>query len=94
MILYIHSNSFSRRLKIDTKCYHLLAVTLKIQHSKLENFCIFVISNNKSFTSQNLKVVGPLGEKFDFSVPLDLKFKAILLTEHQKSSSTLSEFCE
>ena len=34
--------------------------------TKLENFCIFVISNNKSFISQNLKVVGPLGGKFDF----------------------------
>ena len=40
-----------------------------IQHSKLENFCIFVISNNKSFVSQNLKVVGPLGGKFDFFSP-------------------------
>ena len=28
MILYIHSNSFSRKFKIDTKCYHLLAITL------------------------------------------------------------------
>ena len=25
---YIHSNSFSRKLKIDAKCYHLLAITL------------------------------------------------------------------
>ena len=66
MILYIHSNSFSGKFKIDTKCYHLLAITLYIQHSKLKNFCIFVISNNKSFISQNLKVTGPLGGKFDF----------------------------
>ena len=27
---------------------------------------VFVISNNKSFISQNLKVVSPLGGKFDF----------------------------
>ena len=27
---------------------------------------MFVISNNKSYISQNLKVVGPLGGKFDF----------------------------
>ena len=27
---------------------------------------MFVISNNKSVISQNLKVVGPLGGKFDF----------------------------
>ena len=59
-----------------------------IQHSKLENFCIFVISNNKSLISQNLKVVSPLGRKFNFSVHRDLKFKAILITEPQKSSST------
>ena len=39
------------------------------QHSKLENFCIFVVSNNKGFISQNLKVVGPLGGKFDFLSP-------------------------
>ena len=64
MILSIHSNSFSRKLKIDTKCYHLLAITL--YPTQLENVCIFVISNNKSLISQNLKVVGPLGGKFDF----------------------------
>ena len=38
--------------------------------------------------SQNLKVVGPLGGKSDI---LSLKFKAILIREPQKSSSTLSE---
>ena len=59
--------------------------------TKLENFCVFVISNNKSFISQNFKVVGPLGGKFDFSVPRDLKFRAILTTESQKSSFTLLE---
>ena len=59
-----------------------------IQRSKLKNFCIFVISNNKSFISQNLKVVGLLGGKFDFLVPRDLTFKGILITEPQKSSST------
>ena len=59
--------------------------------SKLENFCIFVISNNKSFISQNLKVVDPLRGKFDFSVPRNLKFKAVAITEPKKSSSTLSE---
>ena len=32
-------------------------------------FCIFIITNNKSFTSQNLKVVRPLGGKFDFFSP-------------------------
>ena len=59
--------------------------------ANLKIFCIFVISNNKSFISQNLKVVGPLGGKFDFSVPRDLKVKAISITERQKSSSTLSD---
>ena len=62
-----------------------------ISNRKLENFCIFVISNNKSFISQNLKVAGPLGGKFDFFSPSDLKFKAILIRKPQKSSSTLSE---
>ena len=64
-ILYIHSNSFSRKLKIDTKCYHLSAVTLYPTWQSWK-FFIFVISNNKSFISQNLKVVGPLGGKLDF----------------------------
>ena len=50
---------------------------------------MFVISN-KSFIFQSLRAVGPLGGKF--SVPRDLKFKTILITEPQKSSSTLSEF--
>ena len=44
-----------------------------------------MIGNNNSFITQNLKVVGPLAGKFDFfSVPQDLKFKAILITETQK----------
>ena len=34
-----------------------------------ENFCTFVIGNNHSFITQNLKVVGPLGGKFDFFSP-------------------------
>ena len=73
---YSSNSLFSSKLKIDTKCHHLLAITLcTIQ--QLEFFCIFVISNNKSFISQNLKAEGPLGRKFNFSVLRDLKFKAI-----------------
>ena len=68
MIFYIHSNSFSRKLKIDTKCFYLLAITLhpRWQTSK---FFTLAISNNKSFISKNLKVVGPLGGNFDFFSP-------------------------
>ena len=88
--LYIHSNSFNGRLKIDTKCCHLLAITL-YPTKQTGNFYMFSIGNNKSFISQNLKVEGPLGGKFDFFVSRDLKFKAILITKSQKSSSTLSE---
>ena len=91
MILYIHLNSFSRKLKTDTKYYHLSTITLYPRKQILENFWIFVISNNKSFISLNLKVIGPLGRAFDSSVPRDLKFKAILITEPQNSGSTLSE---
>ena len=72
MILYIHSNSFSRKLKIDTKCYHLLAISFI---SNTANF-IFVISNNKSLISQNLKIVGPLGGKFDFFSPLTFEIQS------------------
>ena len=56
------------RLKIDTQCCRLLAIILYI-YSKHEKFCIFVISNNKSFLSPNLKAVGPLGGKFDLFIP-------------------------
>ena len=45
----------------------------------LEIVSILVISNNKSVISQNLKV--PFGGKFNFSVPQDLKLKAILITK-------------
>ena len=37
--------------------------------ANLKNFCIFIISNNKSFISRNLKVLGTLGGKFDFLNP-------------------------
>ena len=76
----IHLNSFNRRLEIDTKCCHLLAITL-CPTCKPENFCIFVISNNKSFIYQVLKVVGPLGgnsyffsaSRFEMQRNFDLK---------------------
>ena len=61
-ILYIRSNSFRRKLKIY------------IQNRKHENFCIFVTSNNFHF--QNLKVVGPLGGKFDFFSPLRFEIQS------------------
>ena len=37
--------------------------------ANLKIFGIFVINNNKSFIFQNLKTVGPLGEKLDFFSP-------------------------
>ena len=50
---------------------------------------IFVISNDKSLISQILKVEGPSGGKFNFfSAP---EFKAILIAEPQKLSTTKSE---
>ena len=47
-----------------------------ISNSKTENFCIFVIRNYQSFISQILKVVGPLGEKFEFFSPLGFKIQS------------------
>ena len=38
---------------------------------------MFVISNNKSFISQNLKVVSPLGEKFDFFSPSGFEIQSV-----------------
>ena len=34
--------------------------------NKANSKILFVISGNKSFISQSLKVVSPLGEKYDF----------------------------
>ena len=76
MILHIKVHSVESSKLIQN------IIRLYIQHSKLENFCIFVISNNKSSISQNLKVEGPLGGKLDFFSPSGYKI--------QKSSSTLS----
>ena len=39
---------------------------------------------------KDLNMGGPMGGKFNFSAPRDWKFKAFLITESQKSSSTLS----
>ena len=39
---------------------------------------------------KNLSMGGPVGGKFNFSAPRSLKFKALFITESQKSSSTLS----
>ena len=44
--------------------------------ANLKIFCIFVISNNKSFISQNLKIVGPLGGKFYFFSPLGFEIQS------------------
>ena len=87
MFIQIHSVKSSKLIQNVI----IFQLQLYIQHSKLENFCIFVISNNEIFIFQNLKVVGLLGVKFDFLVPQDLKFEAILIAEPQKSGSNLSE---
>ena len=67
--------------------------TLYIADYKYVNISSFLSSAiiSWSFISQTLKVAGPLGGKFDFSVSQDLKFKATLITKSQKSSYTLSE---
>ena len=54
-------------------------------------FYICVISNNESFVSQILRLVGLLEKSSNFSVLWDLKFKAVLIWKLQKSSSTQSE---
>ena len=61
--------SSCRKLKIDSKCCHLFSYNFISNIAILKLFCIFVISNNKSFIFQNLKVAGPLGGKFDFFSP-------------------------
>ena len=43
-----------------------------------KNFCMFVMSNSKSFISQNLKVVGPLGGKSDLFSPSGFEIQSDL----------------
>ena len=43
----------------------------------LENFCIFVISNNKSFISQNLKACRSLERKVRFFSPSGFEIKGV-----------------
>ena len=83
MILYIHSNSFSQKLIIDTKCY--IYNYRYFQYSKLENFCIFVISNNKSFISKNMKFVGPLVGKLNLFSPSEFEIQSDLDYRTSKS---------
>ena len=52
---------------------------------------IILISNDKSFISHTLKVVGPLKKKFDFFSRSGLEIQAVLITKSQKSSSAQSE---
>ena len=54
--------------------YQIFLIQIAFQSfERVENFCIFVISNNKSFISQNFKIVGLL----------------LLITNMQKFSSLL-----
>ena len=63
-----------------------------MQLSKNGNLNTFAISNNQSFISQVLKIVDPLGEKFDrLVVPWNFIFKVTLISKRQKSSFTQSE---
>ena len=41
------------------------------------NFCVFVMSNKKSFMYQNLKFVSPCGGKFDFFNHLGFEIRSV-----------------
>ena len=53
------------KAQIDTKCYHLLAITSYPTQQTL-NFCIFVISNNKSFIFPTVESCRSLERKVRF----------------------------
>ena len=76
MIHYIRSNSFNRKLKIDNKMLSSFSYNLISNIANLNIFFIFVVSNTKSFISRKLKVVGPLGGKFDFFNPLGFEIQS------------------
>ena len=56
---------------------------------KSRNSDIFVISDDHSIISQNLKIIGLMGEKFVFPLLWELKLKWILITQRQELSSTI-----
>ena len=81
---------------VDSYCFLLFqkARIFTLYHVlNTQNFHILIISDNQSFISQILKVVGPLGGKvrFFFSFSWDLKFETLLITKPQKLSFTQAE---
>ena len=52
--------------------HHFVQSLVHIQLRKFGNNYMFVISNNKSFMPQILKVVSPLGKNLIYFVPRDL----------------------
>ena len=52
---------------------------------------VILISNDKSFISHTLKIVGPLKRKFNFFSCSGLEIQAIFITKSQKSNSAQSE---
>ena len=62
-----------------------------LSFSNSGNFDIIVVSNNQNFISQILRGEVLWEKSSNFSVPWDLKFKAILIWELQESSSTQSD---
>ena len=63
-----------------------------MQNSKSRNFYTLVISNRQSFISHALKVVDPLGEKFDFLSLLRFMFKVILILKRQNHAPLSQSF--
>ena len=90
IFIQIHSVESSKLIKNVI----IFKLELHIQHSKLENFCIFVISNNKSLISQNLEVVGPLGRKFDFVSPSGFEIQSVYLLHNLKNQVLLCQSFE
>ena len=53
---------------------------------KNRNFCIVIASDYQTIISKNLKVVGLLGEKIDFFLPLRIQIEIDFISYTQESS--------
>ena len=71
LLKFIHSKVRNSCQLLSSFSYNLIS-----NLAKLKIFTLLVISSNQCFISQLLKVVGPLGEKFDFFISLGFEIQS------------------
>ena len=84
-VKYIQIHSFT------SESSNLFQSLFSFDYSKAGNFCLLGI-NNQTFMAQILTVLSPLAEKFNFSIPWDLKIKATLITKRHNEVTLNQSF--